>query len=326
MEVEVQALFEDAALSARYLHGNYGFWAAVKCYAKRVKALSNRKSFDVLWIEKEALPWWPQCLEAILLSGVPYVLDFDDAIFHNYDQHRFAAVRYILGRRLDVLMAKAALVIGGNEYLAQRARNAGALWVEVLPTVIDLARYPYPHPAKAIHTSGPPVLVWIGSPSTVRYLQLLKQPLQKLARRIPFVLRVIGGEVCISGVEMECLPWAEDTEVSHIATADVGVMPLLDSPWERGKCGYKLIQYMACGLPVVASSVGVNASIVQEGMNGFLAQDSHSWITALERLLIDAKLRQQMGEQGRNHVEANYCLQVTGPRLADWLRRAARKD
>jgi len=102
-------------------------------------------------------------------------------------------------------------------------------------------------------------------------------------------------------------------------------MPLLDSPWERGKCGYKLIQYMACGLPVVASPVGVNASIVRDGVNGFWSHDAQSWACALEKLLTDASLRERMGAEGRQKVERDYCLQVTAPRLAVWLNKVALK-
>jgi glycosyltransferase involved in cell wall biosynthesis len=283
-----------------------------------------RQRFDVLWIEKEALPWWPLWAEEALLHGVPYVLDYDDAVFHNYDRHRLAAVRRLFGRRLDGLMRRATLVVGGNDYLAQRAGDAGAGWVEVLPTVIDLARYPWPHPAQVIGGAVPTV-VWIGSPSTSRYLHLLEAPLRRLAQRVHFVLRVIGGEVAVPGVQVECLPWSEDTEVAHIATADVGVMPLVDTPWERGKCGYKLIQYMACGLPVVASPVGVNSSLVREGVDGFLANDHATWVNRMEQLLTDANLRMTLGAAGRQRVEHHYCLQVTGPRLSDWLHKAAQQ-
>jgi len=260
-----------------------------------------------------------------LLRGVPYALDFDDAVFHNYDLHRLASVRKVFGHRLDGLMDKAALVVAGNCYLAARARAAGAPWVVVLPTVIDLNRY-LPLVVKPTVSSSQPLrIVWIGSPSTVRYLQLLQEPLQALAKRLPFVLRVIGGNFSLPGVQVECLPWAEDTEVAALTECDVGVMPLLDSPWERGKCGYKLIQYMACGLPVVASSVGVNPEIVRNGENGYLASSAEEWVSALEALLQSPSLRAQMGVAGRRRVEEEYCIQKTGPLMAQLLRTAAGK-
>lgn len=321
IEVTVQPLFDDVALSRRYAQGRYGLAVALRCFGERILALLQRKHFDLLWVEKEALPWWPLWLERALLGDVPFVLDYDDAVFHNYDRHRLGVVRRVYGRRLDGLMARSRLVLVGNPYLAGRAKAAGARNIEPLPTVIDLQRYPAPDwgrsPCDVLR------VVWIGSPSTAHYLNLLHVPLQQLAAQQPFVLRVIGAHVDLPGVPVEHVAWTEDTEVANIAACDVGVMPLLDSPWERGKCGYKLIQYMACGLPVVASPVGVNANIVNEGVNGFLAGAPQGWVAALQTLLADAALRKRLGLAGRERVEQEYCLQVTGPRLAGLLRCAA---
>lgn len=322
--VRHQPLFVDAALSARYARGSYSLLDLIMSYVVRIKVLLSRKRFDVLLIEKEALPWLPLWIEAGLLHGVPYVLDFDDAVFHNYDLHRFAVVRWIYGQRLDGLMAKAALVVGGNDYLAQRARAAGARWVEVVPTVIDLDRYPVPVVYGGDKATLQLSIVWIGSPSTARYLKLLEKPLQSLAKRWPLVLRVIGAEFQMQGVQVQCVPWSEATEVESIAAGHIGVMPLLDSPWEQGKCGYKLIQYMACGLPVVASSVGVNTEIVEPGINGFLANSDGDWVLALGQLFTQAQLRQRMGWAGRAKVEAQYCIQKTGPKMTELLKKAAK--
>jgi glycosyltransferase involved in cell wall biosynthesis len=221
-------------------------------------------------------------------------------------------------------MAHAALVVGGNSYLAQRARDAGAKWVEVLPTVIDLDRYPATAPTRPIPSDHIPRIVWIGSPTTATYLQMLAGPLQTLAKSHAFVLRVIGGGcVDMPGVQVEELPWSEATEVAQISGCTVGVMPLLDTMWERGKCGYKLIQYMACSLPVVASDVGVNSEIVQQGGNGFLAKTPEEWVAALGTLLSDQALALQMGSAGRKRVEQLYCIQKAGPKLAALLRSAA---
>lgn len=329
IQVQLQPLFSDAALQSRYLLGQYGAASAIAAFGHRIKAMLGRHAFDVVWIEKEALPWCPVWLESALLSGVPYVLDYDDAVFHNYDLHRSSLVRRLYGKRLDKLMAKAALVVCGNAYLAQRAVQVGAARVEQLPTVIDLARYTVA-PSQVRKQGGRgfdvPRIVWIGSPSTAKYLDLLAQPLQTLAQRMPFVLRVIGAEFALPGVHVECVQWTEATEVAAIGECDVGVMPLLDSAWERGKCGYKLIQYMACGLPVVASDVGVNGEIVQVGVNGYLAHNSDQWLDALARLLNDAALRRQLGQAGRERVEDVYCIQKTGPVMAQWLIEAAGKN
>jgi hypothetical protein len=127
-----------------------------------------------------------------------------------------------------------------------------------------------------------------------------------------------------SGIAIRCRPDAyEETEVSAIQSMDIGVMPLTDTPWARGKCGYKLIQYMACGLPVIASPVGVNKDIVEHGVNGFLAETDKEWCSAIETLLSDSELRRRMGAAGRKKVEESYSLQVWGPRVAQMLRGVA---
>lgn len=316
----VQALFDDDVLQSRYKTGAYGVSMLLSAYVARIKQLLQRQKFDLIWIEKEALPWLPAWVEKRLLHGTPYVLDYDDALFHNYDLHRYPPVRALLGKRLDYLMAGARLVMCGNDYLAQRARAAGAPWVEIVPTVIDLERYT-PKPSYDLVESVPKI-VWIGSPSTIQYLAALGQPLSALAQKTPFKLRVIGGQLAIDGVDVECVTWTETTEVQSIAECDVGIMPLNDSPWERGKCGYKLIQYMACGLPVVASPVGVNTQIVQDGTNGFLAEGSDAWEAKLEQSLGDAALRAEMGRAGRQRVVSEYCIQQVGPRLVNLLQKA----
>ena len=126
----------------------------------------------------------------------------------------------------------------------------------------------------------------------------------------------------LPGVDVECLNWTEDTEVELIRECELGIMPLNDSPWEQGKCGYKLIQYMACGLPVVASPVGANREIVLEGENGFLASTAQEWSARMGQLLADQSLRRAMGREGRHRVERAYCLQQVAPSMMTLLRRA----
>lgn len=322
IEFDVFPFFSDEMLQKKYKKGSYSLIGILYAYAQRFKVLGRRKNYDLVWIEKEALPWLPSWVEKILLNGSSYVQDFDDAWFHNYDLHRSHLVRRVLGHRLDELMAAAQLVVGGNNYLIDRASTAGAAWTEKVPTVIDLERYPV---VPKNNVAGVlPIIVWIGSPSTVRYLKELAEPLASLAKMAPFKLRVIGAHLALDGVEVECLPWTEESEVAAIAECDIGVMPLIDSPWERGKCGYKLIQYMACHLPVVASPVGVNKEIVDDGCNGFLAERPKEWIDALCRLLKHPELRIRMGKEGRYRVEKNYCLQVTAPILSKLLIKAAK--
>lgn len=318
LECIATPLVNDDQLLYRYQAGMYSPLHLLQGYWQRVRILMMRHNFDLVWIEKESLPWLPAWLELFLLRGVPYVLDYDDAVFHNYDLHSSALVRKFFGRRIDHLMAGANLVIAGNEYLSNRARKAGAHWVEIIPTVIDLNRYEVKSTISA--PSDPLLIIWIGSPSTATYLSMLEAPLTRLSRQFPIRLRIIGAGISdIPGVDVESVAWSEETEVESIKAGDIGVMPLMDSPWEQGKCGYKLIQYMACGLPVVASSVGVNNKIVQPGKNGFLASSNEEWLNALNLLLGNTTLRKEMGAVGRKLVEDEYSIDKVAPTLAAFL-------
>jgi glycosyltransferase involved in cell wall biosynthesis len=322
IEVDVRPLLDDSYLRARYI-GEMPWQRVAGAYLSRSRDLIARPdAIDAIWIEKELWPWAPAWLERLVSRGTPMVLDLDDAIFHNYDRHPSALVRRLYSDKIDQVMRSAALVTAGNEYLAERATAAGARRVEILPTVIDLDRY---GSAKRPVQNGPGPfrICWIGSPATIGYLQSLSQALAFLAREMPICLRLIGATLELPGVPIETVAWAESTEVQAIAECDVGLMPLPDSPWERGKCGYKLIQYSACGLPVVASPVGANVRIVQPGVSGFLATNSIEWANALRALAGDAAMRQRMGDAGRARVAKEFSLQAAAPRLAHWLSAVA---
>lgn len=319
--LQTHALLDDAYLQRKYRRQPV-LAEVLRGYWRRARLLAGGLGgTDVIWLEKELWPWAPAWLERWLLRGRPFVLDFDDAIFHTYDRHQNPLLRALYGRKIDRLMRAAALVVVGSPYLGERARAAGARRVESLPTVVDHSRYPQASASAGLADTDRPLRVgWIGSPATAHYVQRLAAPLAALARQRPVVLHLIGADIALSGVEVLPLPWSEEGETQAIAALDIGVMPLPDTPWEHGKCGYKLIQYMACGLPVVASPVGANPTIVEHGVDGFLADDDGAWLAALTQLAGDPALRHQMGEQGRAKVSARFSLQSAAPRLAGWLR------
>jgi len=311
----------------RYLKGLYSGGSTLGptfvAYVRRAGQLLRAGQADLLWLEKEGLPWLPWATErALLPRGVPLVVDYDDAVFHRYDQHRSAAVRRILGRKLDKLMASASLVTAGNRYLADRAAAAGAPRVEIVPTVVDLTAYTQ----RAEPFSGNAATVgWIGTPSTwTEYMAPMMPLLAHATKAAGARIAAVGaGRAATAHPLLDNLPWTEESEVARIHAMDIGIMPLTDTPWARGKCGYKLIQYMACGIPVIASPVGVNSEIVEHGVNGFLASSIPQWRDALQILLQDPDLRARMGEAGRRKVEREYSLQVWGPRVAQMLRDVA---
>jgi glycosyltransferase involved in cell wall biosynthesis len=218
-------------------------------------------------------------------------------------------------------MRSAALVVVGNQYLAERAHHAGAKWVEYLPTSIPLTRY---SPVKR-KPDAPFTVVWIGTPVTAKFLRIIQRPLAEASLRCRLDLKLIGsGPVEMPGVRTEVQPWSEEKEVAELQSSDIGVMPLFDTPFDRGKCGYKLIQYMGCGKAVVASPVGANQTIVDHGSTGFLAASEKDWAHSILRLHDDSRLRARMGAAGRERVEREYCTEVNAPKLAELLLHAGR--
>ena len=323
IEVRTAPLFQDGYVLALQ-QGRRDIFEISRAYFRRLKLLLATGGFDLLWIEKELFPWLPAWLENALLSnGVPYVLDYDDAVFHYYDLHPKAVVRRLLGGKHRELMRKAAMVVAGNEYLAAYARDAGAALVEVLPTAIDLARYPVRQISQDASDGDLPRVGWIGQRATSDFLRALVPLFERLSAQGKCRFVAIGIDAQQLGLPMESVAWREETEVASLQALDVGIMPLVDAPFERGKCGYKLIQYMACGLPVVASPVGVNRQIVEHGVNGFLADTQQEWEDALGTLLADPLLRERMGAAGREKVARQYCIQVTGPKLVSLLKETA---
>lgn len=317
--VDLSPLLGDDYVSGLY-SGRTAFGAVIKGYAHRIGAMLGAGRYDVVWIEKEVLPWLPFSVERLLLDrGGRIVVDYDDALFHRYDQHENPVVRAVLGKKIDRVMKRADLVLAGNEYLAKHARHAGASRVEWLPTVVDTDRYAGVRP-KARENSDPIVVGWIGSPSTASYLRMVAEPFSNLTEGGFIKCIAIGAnDSQLEGTPFGAVAWSESGEVELLKSLDVGIMPLPDAPWERGKCGYKLIQYMACGLPVVASPVGVNVDLVQTGSNGFLAGNSTEWHHAVLTLARSPYLREAMGLAGRNIVDSTYSLQVQAPRLYELL-------
>lgn len=321
IDVEVAPLLPDEYLRRLYIGSRLPMISIVFAYLDRLRVLLKSRSFDLLWIEYELFPWLPAWIETIISQlGVRYVVEYDDAIFDRYEICSRGLVPSLLRSKIDVVMRKAALVIVGNEYLGHFAGLVGANRVECVPTVVDSRRYR----TERIGDDGAFTVGWIGTPGTVRYLNSVLPALTEICSKERVRLVLVGsGKVDLGGLPYVMRPWSEETEISEIQRFDVGIGPLDDGPWERGKCGYKLIQYMGCGRAVVASPVGVNAKIVEEGVTGFLARTTAEWVRAINVLRENPSLRMQMGASGRRKVETQYCLEVTAPRLISLLRDAA---
>jgi len=310
--------FEDDYLAALY-EGRAVWRPALGAYGRRLLRLLGMRRYDLLWIEKELLPWLPAWFERLAIGRLRYVVDFDDAWFLRYRQHRVPLIRALCADKLERMARGARLTIAGNDHLARWARDSGARQVVQLPTVVDLRHYP-PRPPP----DGPFTVGWIGTPTTAGYVDHVGDALRRLQRDGVLRLLVIGAErSAIEGVAVEHGRWSEDTEAELLSRCHAGIMPLPDDPWTRGKSGYKLIQYMAAGRPVIASPVGANKTIVRHGENGFFADTSQEWFEALTRLRDDPVLRLKLGAAGRRSVESDYSLQATAGTLVRALYAAA---
>lgn len=320
IEVTPAPLIDDALLIRRYGAGRHMPGALVGPYASRVLTLLRRRSYDLLWIEYELFPWLPGVLDQLLIrGGPPYVVEFDDAVFHQYDSHASGLVRRVLGRKHDRLMARAATVIAGNAYLADRANRAGASRVVTLPSVVDTDVF-VPGPSGS---GQPPIVGWIGSPTTAGYLKAIEPVLESLTRAGRAQVRLVGADAAAAwAFAHDTRPWTRAGEVGEVQGFDIGIMPIPDDRWTRGKCGYKLVQYMACGKPVVASPVGVNTTIVRDGVDGYLAADDAAWAEALAGLVADPERRRAMGAAGRARAVEHWSARAVTPRLVDVLSSA----
>ena len=316
INVDIAPLFRDKYLERLYGNQPTNWLEIAADYFKQIFRLVSFRKYDLLWIEKELFPNMPPWAEQLFsFLKVPYIVDYDDAVFHNYDVST-NPFKKLLSKKIDHVMASSAVVTAGNKYIAMRAKKAGAKRIEYFPTVVDLEKYSVPTPSD----NGKIVVGWIGSPSTVKYLDAVIPAIKTLQKEMPLTLHVVGAKFENDETDVCNRPWSEDTEVDEIKKFDIGIMPLVDSPWERGKCGFKLIQYMACAKPVVASPIGVNSEIVRNGENGYIATTTEQWVDALRKLANDKNMREAFGKEGRVDVEKKYCVQVTAPKLSKLMR------
>ncbi len=321
--IRVSSLLDDTYVMRLNRQQPQNWPSIFRNYLSRFAICLSAQPFDVVWIQAELFPWLTFFFEKQGMKRLKRtVVEYDDAVFHKYDQSKSWIVRKLFGSKIDRIMQNASLVIAGNSYLAQRAKSAGSLRVEVLPTVVDLARYPH----QSRERRGPFTIGWIGSPSTAKYLYGIQEALRSLCLEEHCKLVAVGsGPLNFAGVPVEIREWSEEKEVELMRDFDVGIMPLPQEPWAQGKCGYKLIQYMACGIPVVASPVGVNREIVKADC-GFLVESMEDWVKAIRALQNNPELCNSLSRSGHQRVEKEYSLQITAPLVVQRLRNIARPE
>jgi len=328
--------------SRRYFELGYGLrrlpgplragWAALQFASvclRRLRDLWDARRYDLLLLQKETFPFG---LERLLPHlGLRPVLDLDDAIYLRPE------LRYGMGRglraladavtrrerALPALLARCHSVLAGSPNLVAYARSHCER-VRLLPTVVETRSYR----TRPVRRTGPVTVGWIGAPPNLVYLEPLRPVLRALAERFPLRLLLLGPpRFDCPGVEVRCVPWPHYTrgedELVDLQEFDIGLMPLRDDVFAASKCALKAIQYMACGIPVVASPVGVSAEVVGDGECGYLASSPSEWYERLSALLSDPDLRQRMGAAGRARAEARYSVRAALPVLVEALREAA---
>lgn len=315
--------------------GILGGYALLKSRVRSLYCVQKKLSIalpnTLIHVHFEFFPWLPYWLEKLLfkLSGHKYYsVELDDAWFHRYDDHKLALVRFLLGKKIDKVMRYASCVIAGNAYIAQRAIAAGAQRVEIVPTVVDTDKYAAAktslNPSQNPKSDKLPVIGWIGSPSTTQFVRIIETAIRELhAKKIAEFVTFGADALQLEGLPITVLPWDESAEITTLYRFDIGIMPLADSMFEQGKCGYKLIQYMACGLPVVASPVGVNNTIVLNHESGYLASTDAEWVHYLTLLCNTPELRDKLGKVGLLCATDHYSLKTAAPKVVSIFQSLA---
>ena len=320
------APFESTKLSELlYQRGHFTRKAflTLRDFARRGATVADARNFDAVVIHREAALIGPAIYERLLAwSGKPILFDFDDAIWMQQPEHRKLLSPLRFQRKTKTICRLASIVTAGNEFLAAYARQYNSA-VEVVPTTIELADYPLvPEPA----TDGRFVVCWTGSTTTLVHFEHVRGALEQLAELVPLTVKVICNkppERAIAGAETRFVQWSPRGEARELGDCHVGIMPLPDNGFTRGKCGLKALQYMATGRPVVASPVGVNGTIIEHGRNGYLAANDQEWVDALMKLAASPELRARLGSAGRERVQRDYSAPVGAAKFAAAVRAIA---
>lgn len=322
-EITQHYFFSDAYLRARY-SGQRPVVEVLSCYVSRLRAaLTAAKDADAVIIEKELFPYLPAFTEKLLICGNAAVIyDYDDAIWHAYERHRFGPFGALFADKIRKVVAGADHVVAGSHYLYKTIQAWRANPITLIPTVVPASRYQ----GQGLVVEKTTDIVWIGSMSTGVHVQRIFPVLERLYKEKGRKTRLIGfPRNLIDGVVpefVELVPWSAETELEMMASARIGIMPLPDELFERGKCGFKLVQYMGVGLPTVASPVGENRHIIQHGTTGYLADSDDQWYQCFSGLLDDPELADRMARAGHTRYNTTFSTENAAEQLNDVIVNA----
>ena len=298
-------LFDDNFFKDKFFKNKINFFILIYSYYKRIIDLLTRKKPYIAIIHIELLPFMSFFGELLLkIRGIPFVLDVDDAVYHRFDQNT-NILKKLINFKFSVIVKLSSIFFGGNHYHIKYFEKYSKRSV-YLPTVIN-AQYYYDLRKKNKYNAI--TLVWIGTPSTSMYLNNIRNVLILLKTRFNLEINIIGiGNNNIKGLEYNKIEWSEVNEIELLSRSHIGIMPLNNDSWSLGKCGFKILQYMGAGIPVVASPVGVNKTIIKDGINGYLADNDEDWIKKLTNLIIDKNLRDEFSKLGYQTVYNNFNI------------------
>lgn len=330
VNLKIVPFIDSKLFKQLYSQGSFGATAfgLARSALRRITDLFPVRNADVVLIQREAMMFGPPLIEWLTTKVLkrPMVLDLDDATYVSYTSPTYGN----LGKKLkwigktDDLIKWATSVTCGNRSIAEYATSKGAR-ARIIPTVVDTNIFRPGHANKS-----PVVLGWVGTHSTFPYLKSIFPVLRDLAREHDFRLKVVGAGRAVfdvPGVAIENIPWRLDREVQDFQSIDIGLYPIdqaLYSGWASGKSGFKAIQYMAVGIPFVATPAGGSAEIGEAGKTHFFATTKEEWHAALQQLITDKDRRHMMGAAAREHVVKHYGLEDQADKLAEALREAAR--
>lgn len=328
-DVTIKPLFPTQYIIDLYSKGKKNWLILLPRYIQRFFQILFLKKYDVLFIEYELFPYLPIIFEKFALLGKSnIVLDYDDATFHTYDKSNHKLIQVLLGTKICKLVKKATLVITGSPYLTEHLQKFNSNIVEI-PTSISYVKYQKENMSKT-GISNTFNIGWLGSKNTSVNVLPLKNVFIDLQKKFSIKLLLVGFDKNLlpqlNGVNYQYIQWNAATEVETIASFNVGIMPLEDKFFNYGKCGFKLIQYMACGVPTISTPLPANLKINRDNNNLF-AISNDEWFASFEKMIEEKEyFKTIVGGKNKKIVEQYYCIETNSKLYLDCFNKVVRKE
>jgi len=313
---DVSSFFDYDAWNVLYARGKFiaKLRGIVRGFFRRAKDVLLSRNYDFIFIHREAAPLGPPIFEWLIAKVFSrrIIYDFDDAIWLpnvSESNRLFSKIKWY--HKVSSICRWSYRISCGNDFLKEYAQQFNKN-VVVNPTVVDTENH-YNQIKQHSH-AGKTIIGWTGTHSTIKYLNYLLPVLEKLEETYGVEIRIISNaQPTLSLKNLTYIPWKKSSEIEDLLAFDIGIMPLPDDDWAKGKCGFKLIQYLSLGIPAVSSPVGVNGKIIDTGVSGFLCSTQEEWLTALRELILQPEKRKQFGEKGRQKIMAHFSATANAP-------------